>query len=126
MKGKTMFDSSSIAAAELLSMFGKNTCVTLTHNYGANNIEVRSARTNNVIAEVILDSSLAYEYVDYSTNGTTITAHPMHMQEVAECIKAMRKFPKNRKMAKAWSPIRLTAKAQADAEITRQTALNWG
>lgn len=102
-----MFDSTSVKAAELLSYFGRNTCVTVKHDYGSNELEVVSARTGMVIALLgDLDKDL-------------------NLEECAMVIMAMRKFPKGRKMNKSWSPIRLTAKAEADAEITRQTALNW-
>lgn len=102
-----MFDSTSTKAAELLSYFGRNTAVTVQHRYGTNECVVLSARTGNVIAEVELDDS------------------PMAIAAEAYRIMGMRKFPKGRKMNKAWSPIRLTAKAQADAEIAQATAVHW-
>jgi hypothetical protein len=116
-----MFDSTSVMAAELLSYFGRNTAVELDHKYGSTECAVVSTRTKNVIATVVIDSSLAYEYVDFATTGDVITASPYNLELVAARIMQMKKFPKNRKMNRAWSPIRLTAKAEADAEITRAT-----
>ncbi len=111
-----MFDSTSVKAAELLSYFGKNTCVTIRHNYGSNELQVLSARTNNVIAEISKNDNGVY-----SIDGMTC----IDLADVAQYVMSQKKFPKNRKMNKAWSPIRLTERAKADAEITRQTALNW-
>ena len=98
-----MFDSTSVKAAELLSYFGRNTAIRVDHDYGSNECAVVSARTGNVIALLgDLDKDL-------------------NLQECATVIMGMKKFPKNRKMNRTWSPIRLTAKAEADAEITRNT-----
>ena len=94
-----------------MSYFGKNTCVTLRHNYGSDVVDVLSARTGNVIAEV-----------DFSTLAPEI-GHSI--EAIAISIMGMKKFPRNRKMNRSWSPIRLTPKAQADAEITRATIANF-
>jgi len=120
-----MFDSLSILANNLLAEFGNNTAITVTHNYGGKCIEVKSARTNNVIAEVEVDAQFDGKYWPKLSLICDGQEH-MGTDSLAYQIMAMRKFPKNRKMNKAWSPIRLTAKAQADAEITKATALYWG
>lgn len=100
-----MFDSTSVKAAELLSYFGRNTAVEVDHRYGSKECAVISTRTKNVI----------WECEDITT---------LDLQSAAVEIMGMRKFPKNRKMNRTWSPIRLTAKAEADREITRAT-LAW-
>lgn len=97
-----MFDSTSVKAAELLSHFGRNTAIEVQHRYGTKECAVVSTRTKNVIWEC--DNLDEYD-----------------MEYLALMIMGMKKFPKNRKMNRAWSPIRLTAKAEADAEITRAT-----
>lgn len=88
-----MFDPTAIAAAELLSYFGKNTAVRIDHRYGASGMNVVVARTGNVIATIE-----SYDFI--------------RLQEVALEIQAMRKFPKPRNMKRAWSPIRLSEKAK--------------
>jgi hypothetical protein len=105
-----MFDSTSVKAAELLSYFGRNTAIEIDHRYGSNVCAVISTRTKNIIAEVDFDT-LAPE-IGHSLEAMAIS------------IMAMKKFPKNRKMNRTWSPIRLTARAEADREITRAT-LAW-
>ena len=111
-----MFDSTSIKAAELLSYFGRNTAVKVQHNYGSNVLTVNSARTNNVLATVTIDPSLAMEYVDFARTGTDYTVSPYSLAMVAGAIMASKKFPKGRKMNKAWSPIRFSAASQAMME----------
>ncbi len=99
-----MFDSTSTKANELLSYFGRNTAIEIDHRYGSNECAVISTRTKNVIVTVNFD-----EVTDLEFCASVIMAH--------------KKFPKNRKMNRTWSPIRLTARAEADAEITRNTIL---
>jgi hypothetical protein len=86
-----------------MSYFGNNTAIRIDHRYGAKECAVISARTGNVIATVELDNS------------------PMAIAVTAFQIMGSKKFPRNRKMNRTWSPIRLTAKAEADAEVTRAT-----
>ena len=93
-----MFDSSSVKAAELLSYFGKNTAVTVLHNYGTDVLEVRSARTNLTIASV------------------AVSSEPMALAVFAFETMNNKRFPKNRKMNKAWSPIRFSAASKAMME----------
>lgn len=95
-----MYDYSSLKAAELLSYFGKNTAVTLTHNYGNDVVEVRSARTNNVIESI--------------ENITALDSVALYI--LATSIMKNKKFPRNRKMNKAWSPIRFSAASKAMME----------
>ena|SRR5689334_19954223 len=116
-----MFDPAAIAAAELLSMFGKNTAIRIDHKYGRNEIRVCVARTGNEIATVKLDSSLAYEYVDFARTDDTFTVHPQSVAFVADSIKAMKRFPKPRNMKRSWSPIRLSEKAKEENDIRRAT-----
>ena len=99
-----MYDSTSTKVAELMSYFGNNTAIRVDHKYGTKECAVISARTGNVILDIDL-------------------SHDADLYELAHVIMAMKKFPRNRKMNRTWSPIRLTPKAQADAEITRNTIL---
>lgn len=110
------YDSTSIIAREMLSYFGRNTAVTVRHNYGTFDLEVVSARTGNVIATILLDSCPAYESIDFGRTGDTFTVHPFNLSVVADAIMSMKRFPKNRKMNKAWSPIRFSASAKAMME----------
>ena len=87
-----MFDSTAIAAAELLSHFGKNTAVRIDHKYGTDSMNVVSARTGSVIREV------------------TVTADTdLHL--VAIVTMAQKNFPRPRNMKRSWSPIRLSENA---------------
>lgn len=99
-----MYDSTSTKVAELMSYFGRNTAIEIDHRYGAKECAVLSTRTKNVIISIDL-------------------SHDADLYELAHVIMGMKKFPRNRKMNRSWSPIRLTAKAEADAEITRNTIL---
>lgn len=107
-----MFDSTSTKAAELLSYFGRNTAIEIDHRYGSNECHVLSTRTKNIIATVTLHG-LVNSVGDYSDT----------LEGCANHIMTLKKFPRNRKMNRTWSPIRLTAKAEADQEITRATIL---
>jgi hypothetical protein len=111
-----MFDNTAIAAAELLALFGNNTAVRIDHKYGTSTMNVVSARTGNIIATVILDSSLAMEYVDYAKTGATYTVHPLYMELLADHIMGQKNFPRPRNMNRSWSPIRLSSDAQAMME----------
>ena len=103
-------DSLSIAGNELLSYFGRNTAVTVKHAYGAENtLIVSSARTNNVLAHIVL---LPTEQ-DFTRHGKDFSANPLALAFVAGAIMAQKSFPRNRKMNKSWSPIRFSAQAQA-------------
>jgi hypothetical protein len=109
-----MFDSTSVLGSELLSYFGKNTAIRIDHRYGAKECAVISARTGNIIATVeALESG-------YAVSGLFVAPT---LESAASIISGNKKFPRNRKMNRTWSPIRLTAKAEADAEITRNTIL---
>jgi hypothetical protein len=110
-----MFDSTSVFASELLSFFGKNTAVEIDHRYGTKECAVLSTRTKNVISNVKYEDGLVI--VDELFVCPTI-------DDAAILIMGKKKFPKNRKMNRTWSPIRLTARAEADREITRAT-LAW-
>lgn len=110
-----MFDSTSILATNLLDAFGRNTAVTVVHNYGETLIAVKSARTNNVIAEIEVDAHFDGKYwpkLNLSYKGETY----LNTESLAYVIMADKKFPRNRKMNKSWSPIRFNAKAQAMME----------
>ena len=96
------YDSTSVKANELLSYFGRNTAIEVQHKYGATECAVVSTRTKNVIAIVDVEIHRNLEFV-------------------ANEIMMMKKFPKNRKQNRAWSPIRLTERAKADNEISRAT-----
>lgn len=98
-----MFDPTAIAAAELLSHFGKNTAVRIDHKYGTSKLCVIVARTGNTIAELDLE------------------VHRASMEFYAAEIMAMKRFPKPRNMRRSWSPVRLTEAAKAEADITRAT-----
>jgi hypothetical protein len=102
-----MFDSSSRVGNELLSAFGRNTAVTVRHNYGTDTLEVVSARTNLIISEVLLAKE-GY-VVDRLFVAPTLAAAAM-------VIMGNKKFPKNRKMNKSWSPIRFSAASKAMME----------
>ena len=107
-----MFDSSSVKAAEFLSYFGKNTAVTVRHNYGSDSLLVLSARTNAIIANVqLLESEM-----DFTRHGRDYSANPLALAFVAGAIMADKRFPKNRKMNKSWSPIRFSAASKAMME----------
>lgn len=110
-----MFDTTSIFASELLSCFGRNTAIRIDHRYGATECAVISARTGNVIS--VVGYSDGHCIVDELFVAPTI-------QDAAMLVMGKNKFPKNRKMNRTWSPVRLTAKAEADREITRNT-LAW-
>ena len=97
-----------------MSYFGNNTAIRIDHKYGTTECAVISARTGNVIAEVSINGNNVY-----SIGGMTC----IDLADVAQYIMSQGKFPRNRKMNRTWSPIRLTPKAQADAEITRNTIL---
>jgi hypothetical protein len=102
-----MFDSSAIAAAELLSHFGKNTAVRIDHKYGHNELRVVSARTGNVLSVVaIYGGSVTNTYC--ISNVATFS-----LEEVARVIMGQKNFPRPRNMKRSWSPIRLSANAQA-------------
>lgn len=109
-------DSLSIAGNEFLSYFGRNTAVTVKHQYIVDRqgydsevLIVASARTNNVLAHVTLSDS----EMDFSRHGKDYSANPLALAFVAGAIMADKRFPKNRKMNKSWSPIRFSAQAQA-------------
>lgn len=102
-----MFDSSSIFASELLSFFGRNTAVRIDHRYGANKLAVISARTGNVISEVMYENG--HVIIDELFTCPTI-------DDAAILIMGKKKFPKNRKMNRSWSPIRFSAASQAMME----------
>ena len=110
-----MFDTTSIFASELLSFFGRNTAIEIDHRYGSNECHVISTRTKNIISSVKYDDGVVI--VDELFVCLTI-------DDAAILIMGKKKFPKNRKMNRTWSPIRLTARAEADREITRNT-LAW-
>ena len=106
-----MFDNTAIAAAELLSHFGKNTAVRIDHKYGTSKLCVIVARTNNEIAVVdINDDSYAVSNVRTKS-----------LEEIARVIMGNKRFPKPRNMRRSWSPIRLTDDAKAEADISRAT-----
>lgn len=98
-----MFDPTAIAAAELLSHFGKNTAVRIDHKYGTNKLCVVVARTGNVIAELDL------------------SVHKAPLDFYAAEIMAMKRFPRPRNMKRSWSPIRVTEAAKAELDIRRAT-----
>lgn len=100
-----MFDSTAIAAVELLSHFGKNTAVRIDHKYGRNELSVVVARTGNVIAEL--------------DNVKEKSGSDLYL--FAVMVMAMKKFPRPRNMRRSWSPIRIMEQAKADAELTRRT-----
>jgi hypothetical protein len=97
-----MFDSTAKAAAELLSYFGKNTAVRIDHKYGTSTMNVVSARTGNIIREVVVTADT-----------------DLHL--VAVVTMAQKNFPKPRNMKRSWSPIRLTEAAKVEADISRAT-----
>ena len=109
-----MYDATSIFASELLSFFGKNTAVEIDHRYGSTECAVISTRTKNVISTV--------KYEDGHVIVDELFVCPT-IDDAANLIMGKKKFPRNRKMNRTWSPIRLTAKAEADREITRNTIL---
>jgi hypothetical protein len=115
-KVKTMYDATSIFANELLSYFGRNTAIEVDHKYGSNECAVISTRTKNVIATVKKEWD-GYYFLDSPAVASS------ELESIALMIMQSKKFPKNRKMNRSWSPIRLTPKAEADAEITRATML---
>jgi hypothetical protein len=112
------YDSTSIKGNELLSYFGRNTAVTVRHNYGTGAIDVMSARTGNVIASVVILDAPYMEYVDFTRTGREFRVSSYNLAMVAGAIMADKRFPKNRKMNKSWSPIRFNAasKAMMDAD----------
>lgn len=112
-------DSLSIAGNELLSYFGRNTAVTVKHQYIVERntfdrdvLIVASARTNNVLAHITLSES----EMDFTRHGKDFSANPAALAFLAGAIMAQKSFPKNRKMNKSWSPIRFSAQAQAMME----------
>lgn len=108
-----MFDSSSYKAAELLSYFGRNTAVTVKHQYGNSDVlVVASARTNLPIAHITLSDN----EMDFTRHGKDYSANPLTLAMVAGAIMSHPSFPKNRKMNKAWSPIRFSAASKAMME----------
>jgi hypothetical protein len=102
------FDPAERAARELLSYFGKNTAILVTHSYGSTVLFVKSARTGNVIAEIDLSKS-------------NMTMHHFALE-----VMASKKFPRVRNMKRAWSPIVLTPQALKEQDIRRATILNYG
>ena len=108
-------DTLSILGANLLATFGKNTAVTVRHNYGQKELTVLSARTGNVIATIAVDAVFDGQYwptlnLDY--NGVNY----FNTEELGYAIMESKKFPRNRKMNKAWSPIRFSAASKAMME----------
>jgi hypothetical protein len=110
------FDNTSIKGNELLSYFGRNTAVTVRHNYGTGAIDVMSARTGNLIASVVILDAPYMEYVDFTRTGREFRVSSYNLAMVAGAIMADKRFPKNRKMNKSWSPIRFSAASKAMME----------
>lgn len=94
------YDPSAQFANELLGYFARNTAVKIEHKFAGNTLEVKSARTGNVIATVSRDKGV------FTVDGQFDF---VSLQFVASFIAGMRRFPKPRNTKKAWSPIRLSA-----------------
>lgn len=99
---KNSYDPASITADSLLNYFSRNTALKVEHRFMSDTLEVKSARTGNVIATVKRDGEL------YVVDGV----HDfLSLEFVATFISGMRRFPKPKNTKKAWSPIRFNAKA---------------
>lgn len=106
------FDPAAIAAAELLSMFGKNTAIRIDHKYGQHEIRVCVARTGNVISDVMIhEKGIVIDELFIAPD----------METAANVIKGKKKFPKPRNMKRSWSPIRLSEKAREELDIRKAT-----
>lgn len=101
------YDPSSEFASELLNYFARNTAIKIEHKFMGNTLEVKSARTGNVIATVVRDKGI------FTVDGEFDF---FDLRFVATFISGNRRFPKPRNTKKAWSPIRLNAKAVAMME----------
>jgi hypothetical protein len=133
-KGKTMnkYDPAGVFAHNLLIELGISTAIRIDHSFGRNKIEVKVARTGNVLATIEL-RKVAFdglywngtefwlslnggEFEDYSLSGSF---------GMSLAIRGMKRFPKPRNNKRAWSPIVLTDSAKEQAEITRNTIANY-
>lgn len=101
---KNTYDPASRYADELLSYFSRNTAITITHKFMGSQLEVKSARTGNVIATVLIHETGIV--VDELFTCPTL-------ESAAVIIAGKKRFPKPKNTKKAWSPIRLNAKSLA-------------
>lgn len=99
-------------ANELLSHFGRNTAIEVDHHESQNIMQVLVTRSKGMLATIeVLDNGR------YMMNECGY----LSLEAVAHEVQNMRRFPKPRKMNKAWSPIRLTDSAKAELDIRRAT-----